>query len=397
MKMKSIFLSMLAIAALASCTKENFNVDPPGPKGDEMVVELTINGSSLSSKAGIVGTPADNKTDKTISNLTVFGVNTVTGTIITKKYFGTLVDGSDPGSKKVTFATTDQTTQIHVIANIGADLTGGDNPLNVNTLKALQNVSASLIVPATREPKQTQGDVLMSGFTTTVSPSAGEGLNATASVTLNFIASKIILKALQRTTTSTGTYGTDFQFKHAIMTNVQTNAYYVRGTDSYIDAIAGDIRPAITAAFATGRTTEPQTDTKVADFSQEIPVTITTFDDTHPIKDIAYWYVFENPDATKHTTLLIEYVWKEKSTVEKMTTMYFPVTFGGGDKDLIEPGKSYGVTLTFNNNFKPEDQGGGGGGGGTTDPDTPIVPGSVDVTVVPAEWSPATADKDFGK
>lgn len=40
--MKSIFLSMLAIAALASCTKENFNVDPPVPQGEKMLVDITL-------------------------------------------------------------------------------------------------------------------------------------------------------------------------------------------------------------------------------------------------------------------------------------------------------------------------------------------------------------------
>lgn len=389
--MKSIFLSMLAIAALASCTKENFNVDPPGPKGKEMVVELTINGNSLSSKAG--GATTDNA-DKVIKNITVFGVQTSTGAIITRKYFasGDMQAEGAEGAQKVAFATTDQTTQIHVIANIGEDLTGNSKALNLNTLKQLQNAKASLIVPADKTPKQTQGDVLMSGSTTTVTP-GGEGGNASAAVTLNFIGSKIVLKSLVRSATSLGTYDTHFKLQNAIITHVQTNAYYVRGTDSYIDAITGDVRPAMTPLeFVTGRS--GQTETKVLDFNHEI-TGVTQFDETHPVEDIAYWYVFENSDATIHTTLLIEYGWKKMKDDAGFQTMYFPVTFGAGDKPLIQPGKSYTVKLTFNGDFRPTDLGGGSGGGGTEDPDTPIVPGTVDVTVTPAAWTTENTPKPF--
>lgn len=79
------------------------------------------------------------------------------------------------------------------------------------------------------------------------------------------------------------------------------------------------------------------------------------------------------------------------------TPMYFPVTFIANDASTIEPGKAYNVSLTIHGNFKPTDQGGGGGGGGTPDPDTPIVPGSVDVTVTPADWGDVSVNKPFGK
>lgn len=390
MKVKSIFLSMLAIAALVSCSKEEENISPPVPQGEKMVVELTIGGAALSTKAA---GEATNDNDKTITDLTVFGVNTTTDAIITKKYFSAPTSDGSNGNKKVVFETTDQTTEIHVIANLGQDLTGSGKALNVNTLKALKNAKTSLIVTSSgAAPAQTEGNVVMSGSTTTVTPGVS-GANATASVSLNFIASKIILKSLSRAASSVGDYGTDFKFENALLTNVQTSAYYVRDNSSYIGAISTDIRPAIAESWATGRS--GQSDTEVTDFNQSLS-SITTFaPGDAATQNIAYWYVFENSNATKHTTLLIEYLWKETQSGAMDKKMYFPVTFMTGDANKIEPGKAYNVSMTFKGNFKPKDDGGGGGGGGTTDPDTPIVPGSVDVTVTPATWTTATTDKEF--
>lgn len=390
MKVKSIFLSMLAIAALVSCSKEEENISPPVPQGEKMVVELTIGGAALSTKAA---GEATNDNDKTITDLTVFGVNTTTDAIITKKYFSAPTSDGSNGNKKVVFETTDQTTEIHVIANLGQDLTGSGKALNVNTLKALKNAKTSLIVTSSgAAPAQTEGNVVMSGSTTTVTPGQG-GANATASVPLNFIASKIILKSLSRTASSEGVYGTDFKFENALLTNVQTSAYYIIDNNSYIGAISTDIRPAIAESWATGRS--GQSDTEVADYNQSLS-SITQFNPGDAAtQNIAYWYVFENSNATKHTTLLIEYLWKETQSGAMDKKMYFPVTFMTGDANKIEPGKAYNVSMTFKGNFKPKDDGGGGGGGGTTDPDTPIVPGSVDVTVTPATWTTATTDKEF--
>lgn len=389
MKMKSIFLSMLAIAALASCSKEEENPSPPVPQGEKMVVELTIGSGSLSTKAA--GT-ATNDNDKTITDLTVFGVNPTSGAVVTKKYFNNLTDATG-GKKKVNFETTDQTKGIYVIANIGKDLTTGSEELNVQTFKELQNAKASLIVTTpSNQPSQTEGKVLMSGSTSTITGTIGGSTPATASVSLGFIASKIILKSLKRGAGSTGTYGSDFEFKNAILTNVQTSAYYLVDQSSFIGAITGDVRPAITKTWATGLT--GQTDTEVADFKQTL--TITDFaPDATATQDIAYWYVFENDEAIggsgKPTTLLIHYLWKETVGSTMTKEMYFPITFHTNDGGAIEPGKAYNVSLTFNGNFSP----GGTGGGGTPDPDTPIVPGSVDVEVTPASWTDQAADKPF--
>ena len=396
--MKSIFLSMLAIAALASCTTENFNIDPPGPQnGDKMEVKLTISSGPLGTRAGTSGTPADNAGDKTINDITVFGVSQA-GAIITKKYFDNttgLADGTPgTGTKTTTFTTTDQAESIYIIANIGEDLTqqtpAPGQFFSVNTLTSLQTATVSLL--DNTNPKQTQGKVLMSGNNTVSNKTDG---HADANVTLNFIASKIILKSLVRGTTSLGTYDTDFKLTKAIMSHVNTSAYYIGDgtTNSFIGLPNGAItRNLITPVFATGLPNSPCVDKTVKDFSHNITVAPGGFDPSGQIDDIGYWYVFENPTtSTTNTTLLIEYQYKENVGDVNMTTYYFPVTFSTSDKGAIEPGKAYAVTVTFNGSCLPGD----GGGGGVPDPDTEVIPTDVAVTVTPTDWSDATVNKPF--
>lgn len=374
MKMKSIFLSMLTIAALASCSKEEVSV-PPGPEGEGKVIELTIGGTPLSVKSA---TESDNDADQAISDLTVFGVST-TGSIVTKKYFGGLTPGN--GAKSVEFATKTTTASIYAIANIGSDLTEAD--LNVSTLTELKEKTVSLLKSSA--PSQTQGNVLMSGTTSTIT--LVSGTNYTASITLGFISSKLILKTLKRGDSSQGAYGTDFTIVAAILNNVQTSASYVATGDSYIPA---------TLSWASGLSTTG--DTQVADFNNVITIGTSTAPDfsAGTSVDLNYhWYVFENNNDSKPTTLLLHYTWKQKDQITK--DMYFPVTLkdGAGFEGKLEPGKAYTITMTLNGDFRTETDGGGSGGGGTEDPDKPVTNGSVTVTVTPTAWTPASVDKEF--
>lgn len=376
MKMKSIFLSMLTIAALASCSKEEVSV-PPGPEGEGKVIELTIGGTPLSVKST---TPSDNDADQAISDLTVFGVST-TGSIVTKKYFGDLTPGN--GAKSVEFETKTTTESIYAIANIGSDLTAGD--LNVSTLTDLKKKTVSLLKSSA--PSQTQGNVLMSGTTSSITLQSGT--TYTASITLGFISSKLILSTLKRGDSSLGDYGTDFTIEAAILNNVQTSASYVATGDSYIPA---------TLSWASGLSTTH--DTQVVDFNNAITIGSSTAVDFNAgtSVDLNYhWYVFENNDGSKPTTLLLHYKWKQKDQ-QALKDMYFPVTLkaGAGFEGKLEPGKAYAITMTLNGDFRTETAGGGSGGGGTEDPDKPVTNGSVTVTVTPADWNtPTEVNKEF--
>ena len=402
--MKTVFLSMLAIAALASCSRQDF-IDPndgptPGPgQGESMMVEITINGGSLSTKAGTQGQAANQILDKTINDITVFGVDAASGAIIDKGYFevGTPsfeVD-ADTYVATATFKTTNQTTKLYVIANIGENLTSPTGRFfSVGTLSALMSERASLVVAG--NPKQEETKVLMSGEGDVIQDQEATPDTpgtASAAVSLNFIGSKIILSKIKRGPNSQGTYGAenDFVINNAAMTHVNTSAYYMRDNDSYVEAMTGPIlRDKITPLYATGMPNDPDNETTVDDFIQ--PITIASFDPNDEVSNIAYWYVFENPTgAAKHTTLQIEYECYENAGDPNKTKKYFPILFGGGDKNPIKPGQAYDVSITLNGNFTP-----GAGGGGTTTPDVPVVNTDVAVTVTPTEWNTTTeGNKDF--
>lgn len=375
--MKSIFLSMLTIAALASCSKEEVSV-PPGPEGEGKVIELTIGGTPLSVKSA---TASDNNADQAITDLTVFGVST-TGSIVTKKYFsGTDVTAASGAAKSVEFETKTTTESIYAIANIGSDLTGTD--LNVSTLADLKKKTVSLLKSSA--PSQTQGNVLMSGTTSAIT--LVSGTTYTADITLGFISSKLILSQLKRGAGSQGDYGTDFTIVAAILNNVQTSAYYVANGTSYIPA---------SLSWATGLPTSG--DTQVADFNEAITIGTSQADDFSAGKSVDlnyHWYVFENNDGSKPTTLLLHYTWKQNDGVTK--DMYFPVTLkdGAGFEGKLEPGKAYAITMTLSGDFRTETDGGGSGGGGTEDPDKPVTNGSVTVTVTPTAWNTTSVDKEF--
>lgn len=386
MKVKSIFLSMLAIAALASCTKEEAT-SPPGPEGGEKVIELTIGGAPLSVKST---TASDNDVDQTITDLTVFGVST-TGAIVTKKYFSsTDVTAGTGQAKSVNFETKTTTESLYAIANIGSDLTSSD--LNVSTLADLKTKTASLLKTSgggDKVPSQTQGNVLMSGMTSTITLQSGT--TYTASITLGFISTKLILHQLKRGAGSQGDYGTDFTIEGAILNNVQTSAHYVATSGSYIPG---------TLTWATGLTSSSIADKGVADFKHDITIgtSQSTDFDANKVVDLNYhWYVFENTQDDKPTTLLLHYKWKAKSTDTTMKDMYFPVTLkaGQGFDGKLEPGKAYSITMTLSGDFRTETDGGGSGGGGTEDPDKPVTNGSITVTVTPTAWNTATVDKEF--
>lgn len=408
--MKTIFLSMLTIAALASCTRQDF-IDPngggtdPGGEGNEMVVELTISGTPLTTKAGGAATQAN---DKVINDITVFGVKTSTNSVVAKQFFSTTngnLQDVDPeaGTKSVAFTTTDQTDAIYVIANIGKDLTGVTGELNLSTVKTLNGATAT-ILKVDGGAKQTEGDVLMSGYTNTINIEGGSIVEkkATASVQLNFIASKVILQEMTREGGTKGDYGTNFKFVGAMLTNVQQNAYYFAGdytsqpliNPSYIGEITtpGVERLAITKSFISGDKADGEGKSSV--FYQDL-TSVLAFDNQNKIENVAYWYVFENDEALtgKPTALQIHYQWLE-TVGSPMVDRYLPVIFGNGNIPALMPGKAYSVKLAINANFLPKEQGGDGPGGDT--PEDPTIEGEIGVTVTPADWgNPEDVQKPF--
>lgn len=380
--MKSVFLSMLAIAVLASCSKENEeNLSPPGPQGEQVTVKLTIGGNPLESKAE--GT-ADNTDDIDVKNLSIFGVN-ATGTVVSKMYSASLND-EGLNKKSVEFKTSTQVTAVYVVANTAADLTTGSGALNVTTLKGLKNATASLL--SGTNVSQIEGRVLMAGENTSVTITPGTVNNI--AVNLKYIGAKIILRSVSRGADSKGTYKTDFNLQHVYLNNVNTKAYFFAEGGSHLAEIqtVGSERLNITKELATGMLSGGS-GTTITDFAQDFSPA--DFAPGGSESNVAYWFVFENDEELvgTPTTLLIHYGWKEKKA-QGFKDMYFPVRFAAGDafaSGTIQPGYAYAVDITLNGDFRSLDDGGSGGGGGTPNPDVPVVSTDVTVTVTPVAWN----------
>ena len=378
--MKSVFLSMLAIAVLASCSKENEeNLSPPGAQGEQVTVKLTIGGNPLTSKAGGA---ADNTGDIDVKNLSIFGVN-ATGTVVSKMYSSTLTDEGQ-NKKSVEFKTSTQVTSVYVVANTATDLTTASGALNVTTLKGLKNATASLLTGS--DPSQIEGRVLMAGENASVTITPGTTNNI--AVNLKYIGAKIILRSVSRGADSKGTYNTDFNLQHVYLNNVNTKAYFFAEGGSHLAAIqtTGSERQAITKTMATGMPGSAA----ITDFAQDFSPAV--FAPSAKEDNVGYWFVFENDEVLTGTptTLLIHYGWKENKADQNFKDMYFPVRFAAGDafaNGTIQPGYAYAVDITLNGDFRSLDDSGSGGGGGTPDPDVPVVPTDVTVTVTPVAWN----------
>lgn len=105
--MKTVFLSMLAIAALASCSRQDF-IDPHGgpQEGDKMLVDITLGNGEMTRAQGVPG--ADGTEEKTISDITVFFLNS-SNQIVSRTFVSgpsNLIDDQEnPGHKKATVET----------------------------------------------------------------------------------------------------------------------------------------------------------------------------------------------------------------------------------------------------------------------------------------------------
>ena len=416
MRMKTIFLSMLTIAALASCTRQDF-IDPngggtnPGVQGDKMLVDITLGNGEMTKAQGV----PNNTEEKTITDLTVFFLNSsdqiVSRTFVTGS--GNIVDDTEtPGNKKITVETRTTATQVMVITNIGEDRTTTGGALNVSNKAQLQAVMQDLAVAKSSSdptliPFQEKANLLMSGSgaVSTMTPNADTPTDlhtATASVELKYIAAKITLKSITVTNTAQGEYGDgkDFVFTKAYLLNAQTKSHYF---PTYLPATA-DLK------FANG-TWDTEWGTSdlpiVADFSQAL--TIATITKNTPVENLAHWYVFANaPQSTAKadnpTILAVQVKWLEEKqgdvvdgqtiAANKYVNKNFNVIFAPGDKGIIEAGKAYDVSLSFSGDFRPGTSG-GNAGGGEDKPDEPNIKANVTVSVKPAEWTPAPTEKPF--
>lgn len=415
MKVKSLLLSMCAIAALASCSQSDDEI--PGGSGSnapEAKVILKLAGSGVQANSRAAGIPGDLDTQNgKVNNLTVFIFNQ-SGLVITKQYIGSPETGAN------SISTTTDAKKVAVVANTGDLTTSGGAFASVASEDALKAVLSDMLVnpdDKTGAVTHTDANLYMSGINDlgAFSDDGNGGQKATVTVPLHFLSARIQLKeiAFNGGTVTDNVYAqandfatnadANFTITRVYLMNAQRLTHFLPATTGGTDYITQDLK-----RYTGGvEWAAPWTGTAPNQFKPNDEYTIEAGTDkftpgsgptANKISDIGHWYTFANDgvsDITNHpTALVVEVKWRKvkadatasPAVNEQIQTMYFATYFGGGDQAELEAGKAYKVKLALNGNFKPTNQG-GSGGGGTEDPSKPTVNSSVEVTVTPAEWS----------
>ncbi len=406
MKVRSLLLSMCAIAALASCSKNDDGIPGGGSDAPEAKVILKLVGNSDQATSKAAGLPSNDElaaSNGTINNLMVFIFNN-TGTVITKQFF------ASPGAGPNEVSTTTDARDVAVIANAKEDMF-----TTVASKDALKAVLANILTGDNPTDAVTQKDdnLYMSGVGTlsTFVEQADKSMKATVTVPLNYLSARIQLKQITfngkdvtdnkyvQLAAFAGDATANFTITRVYLMNVQRATHFLPVTDGGTNYIVqGDKQYTGGVAW-----NDPWTGTVPNQFKNNNEYTIeaapAVFKPTaNAISNIGHWYTFANTGvgniANHPTALVVEVQWRKvkkddsvtPNVAEEIQTLYFTTYFGGGDKDELKPGNVYTVSLALNGNFKPTNDG-GSGGGGTTDPTKPTVNSSVEVTVTPATWT----------
>lgn len=403
MKVKSLLLSMCAVAALASCS-QNDDVTPAGSDAPKATVIIELEGDGVNTRAAGESETAT-EAGAAISNVTVFFFNQ-TGFIVGTPQFIEAADIDNP------ITTTTDAAKVVVIANLG-DKTGDGTFNTISSLSQLQKLDFSSVDGgATGATVNQSKDNLYSSGMGAITFNDNTG---TANVQLHFVAAKI--KTVKIAWTANQNYAATeseltsddtkwFTIKKVYMMTAQTKSPLIPANT--VDASWGGFVPQAydfaggvawgTAPWLwTGDNAPKQTDDYLA-LATDLTANGDKIDNALASKS---WYLFENSPASTHPTgLVIEVLWRSKdqsTDPNDLLTKYFTMYFGeaganGTTQPLLTAGKTYDMALSLKGDFKP----GGNAGGGGDDPTKPSVDASVTVTVATAHWT--TTDeitKDF--
>ncbi|WP_230592350.1 fimbrial protein [Bacteroides fragilis] len=401
-------MSICAIAALASCSKNEDIVTPTGSEAAEAKVTLKLEGDGTVTRAGDTQEPAD-EAGADVKDLTVFFFN-ATGFIVGGPQYIVKGDLDKP------ITTTTDAAEVVVIANLG----GGSVSTKFNgvsSLEQLKKVDFSSIADASgvKTVNQSKDNLYSSGAAEiTFNDNVG-----TATVPLHFVAAKV--KTVKITWGTGQNYAANesdlttdkgkwFAIKQVYMMTAQTNSPLIPSNTT--DASWGGFVPQA-YAFAGGVTwgNGPWTwpvgaGTAPVQTSDYLVTPMPAAAGNEIINVLGEnashkaWYMFENSSASGHPTgLVVEVLWRSKDQSEKpedILTKYFTVYFGeksgNGNLPLLKAGNTYNMSIRLNGDFTP----GGNAGGGGDDPTKPSVDATVTVTVAPAQWTTTgEISKDF--
>lgn len=402
MKVKSLFLSMCAIVALASCSQSD-DVAPTGGDAPEAKVILKLEGDGVNATRAAGTEEAATENGAAIKNVTVFFFNP-TGFIVGKPQYIEAANISNP------ITTTTDAAEVVVIANLG-DKTADGTFDGIASLSQLQKLDFSSIAGSAGSFTVNQSkDNLYSSGMGAITFNDNEG---TASVQLHFVAAKI------KTVKIAWTAGQNYAATESELTSDNTKWFTIKKVYMMTAQTKSPLVPANTGAWEgfvpqtydfaggvawgtapwqwTGDNAPKQTDDYLA-LAADLTATGDQIDNALSSKS---WYLFENSPASTHPTgLVIEVLWRSKdqsTNPDELLTKYFTMYFGekgagSTTQPLLTAGKTYDMALSLKGSFKP----GGNAGGGGDDPTKPSVDATVTVTVTAAHWT--TTDeitKDF--
>lgn len=405
MKVKSLLLSMCAIAALASCSKNDDGIPGGGSDAEEARVTIQLANEQVpTTKAQ----PLPGENDAVINTLSALFYNDA----------GVLIGApqSVTGDKQ-TLVTTSEARKVVLVANVPTGVTLAD----ATTLSALEAMTFSSVAgTGSYTINQTATNLTMVGATDFTLEKDPNGIYTTkVTVKMHFIAAKItsVTLAVDGAAASADNYATGGEVDlTGDLSQAGTKWYYF--TEAYLQLAntvsqlyPGDVTDwtkfdskmqAADFRYIGGKTwdsgqSDPNnpwdgvitpTPLQTDDYKGTITFNSGTFSDVFTNR-----YLLENNAISNKTVLVLHGKCKVKNApgsnpAYKVIDRYWNITFGANttDQPYLKAGNSYTIKLTLKKSFKPDDGTAGGGGG---DPTVEVKDANVEVTVRPAEWNPA--------
>ena len=332
--MKKISLIILAFILCIGCSK---NVEQE--VAEKAFLNISLKGEQSVdplSKASGVSTG-----DSKVNDFLVFVFRTDGALDIAPAY-------SSDGSALSNLVVTTMAKEVYVVANTGALASGPFT--GVSTKSELISKTGVLIKGNTST--QSLNNVWMEGNADIVWGTGENITKGTATVTMSFLASKLLV------TVNTTNYTGNSTFESVAIG-------YAGGEAKFF---ATDANKATQSVFYSG-------DNSMA---TQVGTTVTTALLTLKSESNIHFYTFANNGNSSATIITVI---GKKANNDKV---YWPISFNLDDAGyVVNPATIYNVTL----NIKGE---------GVDNPEVPVINGSLDVTIAPATWkTTVNIDKDF--
>lgn len=352
-KLINLSLSLIAtVLVLTSCNKSDNSGTETQDKGAE--AEMTIKFDNSQTRG--VGTPTN---ESVITEGTVLVFRTGSGILDGMQTF---TDITNPIRVKITAGTRD----VYVVANTGINFAPVQN---VSDLKNFASKYSLAAISATGADLPMSGSALSQNAT-----SATIASPATATVTLQYMCSKV---NIAWNTTNLNPDMTTFVVTDAYVMNVPSvTDCFAFGTDNltkYSTAFSTGVTNH--ASFTSGAyyPASPFTNTYTANLELGSSNVTSTNNGNN------FFYIFEDNVVASPTIVVIQGTVTNNSVT---TTYYYPIVINGSQNTnsgdgtaTVIRGQSYLVTATIK-------------GFGNTNPYEPITNAAMDITIIPASWSP---------